>query len=92
MDKSLEELSKVDGLDQFFIFHQPVKGLPMPKKTIYDSEEFIEWKEKAKHQLRNLKPSAEIDEIIEQIDSFHGWSDESKLKKLKAKIHVNRIN
>lgn len=88
MDKMLEELSKVDSLNQYFIFHQPVEGLPMPKKTIYDSEEFIEWREKAKFELRNLKPSAEIDEIIELLDSFRGWSDESNLKKLKAKIHV----
>ena len=88
MDKRLEELYKVDSLNKFFVFHQPVEGLPMPKKTIYDSEEFIEWREKAKFELRNLKPSAEIDEIIELLDSFRGWSDERKLKKLKAKIHI----
>ena len=35
-----------------------------------------------------MNPTTEIDEIIELLDSFKGFGDESKLKKLKAKIHV----
>lgn len=87
MDKRLEELSKVDGLDQFFV-HQPADAFFTSRNTLYNSEPFIQWREKAKYDLRKLKPSIEIDEIIELLDSFKGRGDESKLKKLKAKIHV----
>ena len=88
MDERLELLSQVDNLDRFFVFHPPTPGLPHPDKTIYDSPEFIQWKEKAKYQLKKLKPSQTIDETIDLLDSFKGWRDESDLKKLKAKIQI----
>ena len=87
MDKRLEELSKVDGLDQFFV-HQPADAFFASRNTLYNSEPFIQWREKAKFDLRKLNPSIEVDEIIKLLDSFKGMGDESKLKKLKAKIHV----
>lgn len=88
MNKIFDELSTVDYLDQYFIHHTPVQGLVMPKTTLYDSDVFINWKERAKYLLRKLNPSKEIDEILELLDGFDGWSDKSKLKKLQAKIHV----
>jgi serine/threonine protein kinase len=88
MNKIFDELSTVDYLDQYFIHHTPVQGLVMSETTLYDSDVFINWKERAKYLLRKLNPSKEIDEILELLDGFNGWSDKSKLKKLQAKIHV----
>ena len=39
MDKRLEELSKVDGLDQFLV-HQPADGFFDSRNTLYNSEPF----------------------------------------------------
>ena len=88
MDERLEVLSQVNNLDRFFIIQQPTPGLPLPDKTIYNSPEFIQWKENAKYQLRKLKPSQTVDETIDLLDSFKGWRDKSDLKKLKAKIQI----
>lgn len=88
MDNMTEELRKVDNLDLFIIHHPPRQGLVQPEFTLYDSEGFIDWKEKAKYELRKLKPSKEVDDVIELLDSFNGRSDKRKLKNLKAKIHV----
>lgn len=88
MDKRLEVLSKVDDLKQHFIIHKPIPGFPQPEKTIYDSPEFKEWKEKAKYQLRKLKQSELIDETIVLLDEFNGWNDIKKFSELQAKMHI----
>lgn len=88
MDERLEVLSQVNNLDRFFIIHPPTPGLPHPDKTIYNSTGFIQWKENAKYQLRKLKPSETVGEIIDLLDSIKGRRDESDLKKLKAKIQI----
>ncbi|MED9969091.1 MAG: serine/threonine-protein kinase [Ruminococcus sp.] len=88
MDNRLNVLVEVDDLDQYFVHHQPLVGISSPEYTLYDTESFIRWSESAKHQLRKLKSSDEINEIIKLLDSFDGWDDESKLRKLQAKIHI----
>lgn len=88
MDKILNELSKVDGMGKFFVYHSPVEGFLQPDRTIYDSPEFIEWKESAKYYLSTLKPSNFIDETIDLLDKFTGWTDEEDLIKLQARIHI----
>lgn len=75
-------------MGKFFVYHSPVEGFLQPDRTIYDSPEFIEWKESAKYYLSTLKPSNFIDETIDLLDKFTGWTDEEDLIKLQARIHI----
>lgn len=88
MDKRLEDLSQVNDIKQYFIKQPSSIGFPFDGFTIYSQPEFISWREKVKYQLRQLKPSDTIEEIISLLDGFDGWNDEKDFEKLQAKIQV----
>ena len=90
-DISIVELINQMGEIQNY-FH-PIGGNGMPKfNVIYDSEQFLQWKEKVIYELGQLKQDKLLDEIRELFNSFNGFSDERQFKELKAKLEIIRDN
>jgi serine/threonine protein kinase len=89
MDKRLEIFNQVSGINRYFVYENHISdGFPFKGKVLYNSPEFIRWKENALFQLYGLKQEPVVMETIELLNGFNGWHDEEDFQKLQAKMEI----
>lgn len=57
-------------------------------KVIYKDEEFIKWASRLRFRLQNLNSHPIFAEVIEILDHFNGYRDETQYDTLMAKIEI----
>ncbi len=60
--------------------------------TIYNSDVFIDWKNRLKYELSKLNQDTFIEEIIKLLNGFNGWNDEKDFKNLEMKLNILKEN
>ena len=68
-------------------------GVGVPKlNVIYNTEDFVSWKESMKYELLKLEQTQFVDEFLKTLDSFNGWRDEKLFKDIESKAETLNSN
>lgn len=68
-------------------------GVGVPKlNVIYNTEDFVSWKESMKYELLKLEQTQFVDEFLKTLDSFNGWRDEKLFKDIESKAATLKGN
>ena len=68
-------------------------GVGVPKlNVIYNTEDFVSWKESMKYELLKLEQTQFVDEFLKTLDSFNGWRDEKLFKDIESKAETLKSN
>lgn len=85
----LNELQKIEEMEQYFRRIVPDRGILMPSfETIFNEPHFIEWREKAKYLLSLLKQETIVLETINLLNEFNSYNERKSFNELKAKINI----
>ena len=90
MYKILKLISQLPEIKKSF--HVSSGGSFPNFNVIYNTEDFISWKESMKYELLKLEQTQFVTEFLKTLDSFNGWRDEKLFKDIESKAATIKSN